>query len=228
MSRRLLILVAIVLAVLVCLVYVAIAAILMGAPRGDLAVLVPGITPTALPMSTPVPRLATVSPSATSAPVPVATATPTVPFPPTPTRVPTALPTPAPQPPPTATRSAPATPLPPTPIPPALYQLDGSTLAWPDCGWTGVSGVIRAANGQPLEGIQVRAWSGDFSWSSEIVVSNAGGSYSIRLDDKPTAGRWLVQVVENGPATWNMRGFETSVGCQTGLQRFQMNWRRAK
>ena len=225
MSRRLLILIAIVLAILISIVYLAIAAILLGAPLGSALAPAPSRTLTPLASTTAAPQL-----GATATPTYAAASTPTPPVVATPAATPASapLPTRTLPPLPTATSASPPTPVPPTPISPALYQLDGNMLAWPDCGWTGVYGVVRGADNLTLEGVQVRAWNGDFTWSSDIVASDAGGNYSIRLDDKPQAGRWFVQVLQNGPATWNMRGFETSSACQTGLQRFQMNWRRAK
>jgi len=100
-------------------------------------------------------------------------------------------------------------------------------LGWPDCGWTGVFGEVRSANNLPLRGIQLRVWNGDFSWASDIVTTNEDGEYAIKLADGPVEGRWFVQVLANGPDKGYMRGFETSLGCKNGLQRIQMNWRRA-
>ena len=116
-----------------------------------------------------------------------------------------------------------------SPPPPAPFQLDGDVLAWPNCGFTGVIGVVRGANGQPLKDVQLRVWQmegWEFTWSSEIVTTDADGYYRIGLADGVKAGRYFVQVVANGDASWDMRGFDSSEGCVNGFQQFQMNWRR--
>jgi hypothetical protein len=107
--------------------------------------------------------------------------------------------------------------------------LDGDILAWSNCGFTGVYGVVRGSNGQPLKDIQLRVWKregGQFTWSSDVVTTDVDGNYRIGLADSAVAGRWFVQVLQSGDASWNMRGFDSSEGCQNGLQQFRMNWRR--
>ena len=67
---------------------------------------------------------------------------------------------------------------------------------------------------------------GAFTWKSDTVTTDADGNYSIGLWDGARAGRYFVQVVQNGDANWDMRGFDSSEGCVNGLQKFRMNWRR--
>ena len=218
MLNRTLIIVAGLLGIVICLVYLAIAVLLVGNPFVGAApepTPVPTETPTVPPTYTSTPTrprptntpYTTATPEPTSTPVPAATATPTR------TRTPTPVPVPGWSPP-----------------PPPPYQLDGDIVAWPNCAWTGVYGVVRGSNGQPLKDIQLRVLQmegGAFTWKSDIVTTDADGNYSIGLADGPKAGRFFVQVIQNGDAAWDMRGFDSSDGCTNGLQKFRMNWRRA-
>lgn len=218
MVNRVLVIIAGLLGIVICLVYLAIAVLLMGNPFGGAApepTVAPTETPTAMPTYTMTPT----RPRATN--TPYATATPE----PTQTPAPTGTPTSTP------TRTATPRPAPPAwqPPPPAPFQLDGDIVAWPNCGFTGVAGVVRGANGQPLKDVQLRIWKmegGKFTWSSDVVTTDVDGNYRIGLGDSAVPGRWFVQVLQNGDASWDMRGFDSSEGCQNGLQQFRMNWRR--
>lgn len=218
MVNRVLVIIAGMLGIVICLVYLAIAVLLVGgnpfAPAAPQPTPVPSETPTVRPTYTATatrPR-ATNTPYAPPTPEPTDTPVPTVTVAPTSTRTPTPRPAPGWSPP-----------------PPAPFQLDGDILAWPNCGYTGVSGVVRNANGQPMKDIQLRVWQregGIFTWKSDIVTTDVDGNYSIGLADGPKAGRYFVQVIQNGDASWDMRGFDSSEGCVNGLQMFRMNWRR--
>ena len=220
MVNRALIIVAGLLGIVICLVYLAIAIILLGDQTRQFApepTVTPTVTTTPLPTftATPTRPRATNTPYATATPEPTETAAPT----PTATTTRTATPRPV------------APPPPPAPPPPAVYQLDGTLLAWPNCGFTGVLGVVRGLNGQPLKDIQLRVWKsegGQFTWNSDTVTTDADGNYRIGLADAAVTGRWFVQVIQNGEAAYYMLGFDTSEGCQNGLQQYQMNWRQTR
>jgi hypothetical protein len=227
MVNRVLVIIAGLLGIVICLVYLAIAFVLMGNPftgigaapvPTETATLTATVTqrPTFTATRTP-PRptntpYATSTPEPTDTPVPLRTATPTA----TRTATPVRTETPRPY-------------VPPPPPPPAIYQLDGTLLAWPNCGFTGVIGVVRGSNNLPLQDIQLRVWKsegGQFTWQSDVVTTDADGNYRIGLSDSPVAARWFVQVLQNGDAAYYMLGFDTSQGCQNGLQEFHMNWRK--
>lgn len=220
MVNRVLVIIAGLLGIVICLVYLAIAVLLVGNPFGGAAP-----QPTAAPTETQTPKptftATPTRPRATNTPYATPTPEPTeTPLPPTATVVATATPTRTPTP-----RPEPGW----TPPPPALFQIDGDIVAWPNCGFTGVYGVVRGSNGQPLKDIQLRVWKmegGQFTWSSDVVTTDVDGNYRIGLADSAVSGRWFVQVLQSGDASWNMRGFDSSEGCQNGLQQFRMNWRR--
>lgn len=218
MSNRPLVIIAAVLGAVVLLIYLVIAILLVSNATNAFA---PQPTVTRTPTITPRPTFTATTTRTlrvTSTPLPTSTPEPTETLPPLPV-APTA----------TLTRTpTPRPPTPPTPTPVPLYQLDGDILAWPNCSWTGVLGVIRGANNLPLQGVQVRVWNGDFTWQSDIVTTDVDGNYNLQLAGEAKAGKWFVQILENGPATTAMRGFEASQGCSNGLQRFQMNWKRIR
>ena len=144
MANRVLVLIAGLLGIIICLVYLAIAVILVGEPTRGMTTQ-PSVTPTGTPTprptftATPTRPRATNTPYATPTPEPTDTPAPT--STPTSTRTPTPRPAPGWQPP-----------------PPAPFQLDGDILAWPNCGFTGVYGIVRGSNGQPLKDVQLRVW----------------------------------------------------------------------
>lgn len=217
MVNRTLIIIAGLLGIVICLVYLAIAVILLGDQTRQFAP-APTVTPTITPSPLPTYTATPTRPRATNTPYATATPEPTD--------------TPAPLPTATATRTATPRPVPPPPPPPpAVYQLDGTLLAWPNCSFTGVLGVVRGTNGQPLRDIQLRIWKsedGNFTWNSDTVTTDADGNYRIVLADSPVAGRWFVQVLQNGEPRYYMLGFDTSEGCQNGLQQYVMNWRQTR
>jgi hypothetical protein len=223
MVNRALVIIAGLLGIVICLVYLAIAFLLVGDQTRQLApepTVAPTATPSPRPTFTPTPT----RPRPTN--TPYATATPEPTETPPPTRTPTPIPTA------TLTRTATPRPAPsPAPPPPAVYQLDGALLAWQNCGFTGVLGVVRGINGQPLKDIQLRVWKsegGRFTWNSDTVATDADGNYRIGLADVAVTGRWFVQVLQNGDEAYYMLGFDSSEGCVNGLQQFQMNWRQTR
>lgn len=217
MVNRALVIVAGLLGIVICLVYLAIAFILLGDQTRQFAP-EPTVTRTTTPTLQPTFTATPTRPRATNTPYTTATPEPTE----TPLPIPSA----------TATRTATPRPAAPPPPPlPAVYQLDGTLLAWPNCGFTGVLGVVRGTNGQPRKDIQLRVWKsegGRFTWNSDTVTTDADGNYRIGLADAAVTGRWFVQVLQNGDAAYYMLGFDTSEGCQNGLQQFQMNWRQTR
>jgi hypothetical protein len=220
MVNRALVIVAGLLGIVICLVYLAIAFLLVGDQTRQFAP-EPTVTRTATPSPHPTFTATATRPRATN--TPYATATPE----PTETPAPTATATTTR----TATPRPTATPPPPAPPLPAVYQLDGTLLAWSNCGFTGVYGVVRGVNGQPLKDVQLRVWKsegGRFTWNSDTVATDADGNYRIGLADVAVTGRWFVQVLQNGDAWYYMLGFDTSEGCQNGLQQFRMNWRQTR
>jgi hypothetical protein len=226
MVNRALIIVAGLLGIVICLVYLAIAFILIGDQTRQFAP-VPTVTSTAT--ATPLPTFTATPTRPRATNTPYATTTPEPTDTPAPTSTATTTPTATPRPTVTPTTAPPWQP--PPPPPPAVYQLDGTLLAWPNCGFTGVVGVVRGMNGQPLKDVQLRvrkSEGGQFTWNSDTVTTDADGNYRIDLADAAVAGRWFVQVLQNGDASYYMLGFDTSEGCQNGLQEFHMNWRQTR
>ena len=226
MVNRALVIVAGLLGIVICLVYLAIAFLLVGDQTRQFAP-EPTVVPTATPSPRPTFTATATRPRPTNTPYATATPEPTE----TPAPIPTATSTRTATPRPTATPPPPPPWAPPPPPPPAVYQLDGALLAWPNCGFTGVIGVVRGINGQPLKDIQLRVRKmegGSFTWNSETVVTDADGNYRIGLADAAVTGRWFVQVLQNGGQDYYMLGFDSSEGCVNGLQQFQMNWRQTR
>ncbi len=106
--------------------------------------------------------------------------------------------------------AAPPPPVPPTPVPtpipappptPEQPKHQYEPTGWFDdtnYGLTRFLGNITDANGNPVNGVYVRAQCGDFS-----VISNPSGSttwapgfYDITLDTKPIPCQWLLSVVD--------------------------------
>jgi len=174
-------------------------------------------TPTLPPTWTPT-ASASPTPTLTPTPHPTDTSTPTVA--PTPTRTSTPTPTA------TATQQPTATPPPtPTPLPPD-YRVK-EMMAGSDCTWTGIFGIVWSATDQPLEGVQVHLWSAQ-GLDFVSAPTDVDGNYSIKVSDKPVAARWFAQVLENGVPRTPTIVFETSKGCQNGLQKFEIQWQRAQ
>ena len=168
-------------------------------------------TPTLPPTWTPTPTLTpTATATATLTPTPTATATPT------PTSTPTETATPLPAPPPKPT----STPVPPLYVVKAMY-------AGPDCAWTGVYGVVWSATDLPVEGVQLHFWN-EQGLDLLSPGTDADGNYVIQVAAEPVPARWYLQVVENGQPASEIIVFETSRGCQNGLQKYRVDWQRTR
>jgi len=95
----------------------------------------------------------------------------------------------------------------------------------PNCQWTGVHGVIRAANGLPLQGVQVSIR----DEAGRIMVSeptNADGIYSLFVGDGLQTGTWYLQVLENSVPASGLRGVVVGGGCVNGVQEVKADWQR--
>lgn len=180
-------------------------------------------TPTLPPTWTPT---ITLTPTATLTPTltvtPTSTITPTY----TPTLIPTATGTATMTPTITPTFEPTATPLPTATPKPPLYAL-GEMLAGPDCGWTGVYGVVWSATDLPLEGIQIHLWT-EQGLDMVSAPTDVDGNYVIPMAAEPLAARWFIQVLEGGVPQSGVVIFETSKGCQNGLQKYRIDWKRTE
>ena len=180
-------------------------------------------TPTLPPTWTPTVTL-TATPTSTLTPTATATITPT--GTPTATLVPTTTPTPTMAPTETATPEPTFTPEPTaTPKPP---RFDWSEmLAGPDCSWSGVFGVVRSVTDMPLEGIQIHLWT-EQGLDLLSGPTDVDGNYVLPVASEPLAARWFIQVLEGGTPQSAVLVFETSKGCQNGLQKYRIDWRRTE
>jgi len=170
-------------------------------------------TPTVTPKPTHTPPLPTLVPLPTATTVPpteppiviVVTQIVTV------TAAPTALPTAT-----TLTvrpTRRPVTPTPPTPtktpIPPFTGIIAGGFV---NCTYTGVTGHVKHANGQPYAGVTVGVWSdtweGAVSWPSDL-----SGKYTVDLGGNISPGKFYVAVVELTTCS-TQEGRTTASGCQ--------------
>ena len=180
-------------------------------------------TPTLPPTWTPT---VTVTATVTSTAVPTATATitptntPTITPVPTETLTPTVTPTETNTPEPTSTPEPTATPKPP------LYVWS-DMLAGPDCSWSGLFGVVRSLTDMPLEGVQVHLWT-EQGLDLTSGPTDVNGNYLIPVANQPLAARWFVQVLEAGKPQSAVLVFETSKGCENGLQKYRIDWRRTE
>lgn len=165
----------------------------------------PTVTNTPTPTST-----ATVTPTATGTATPLPTGTP----------IPTETPTETPVPPPTSTPGPTATPKPP------LFTWK-QMLAGPDCGWTGIFGVVWTVADMPLEGVQVRLWTDD-GREAISAPTDVNGNYILPVGGEPVAARWYIEVLEGGAPKSPILVFETSRGCENGLQKYRIDWQRTE
>ncbi|MHB0874680.1 MAG: hypothetical protein ACYC5O_01410 [Anaerolineae bacterium] len=180
-------------------------------------------TPTLPPTWTPtVTQTATV----TSTLTPTATATVTPTNTPTITPVPSETPTPTVTPTETNTPEPTATPAPTATPKPPLYEWS-EMLAGPDCGWSGVFGIVRSATDMPIEGVQIHLWT---EQGLDLVSgpTDVDGNYVLPVSNEPLAARWFIQVLESGKPQSAVLVFETSKGCQNGLQKYRIDWRRTE
>ncbi|HID65315.1 MAG TPA: hypothetical protein EYP49_21570 [Anaerolineae bacterium] len=160
----------------------------------------PPPTPTPLPTPTPtrvVPPTDTPTPEGgpTSAPPPEATATP---VPPTATPQP-ASPTAVP---PTATETSPtATPVPTTPPSGSQYQyrLGRTVTCTPNCGSTGVKGVVYDVNANYVSGLIVKVWTD--GWCCGEDETSIYEPYEVTLYPGPKGGHWYVAVYSHDGST---------------------------
>ena len=171
------------------------------------------VTPTLPPTWTPE---ATASATATTTvtPRPTLTSNPTA----TPTDRP--IPTETPIPLPTSTPG-------PTPTPQPPLYLHSGMFAGPDCTWTGVFGVVWTVTDLPREGVQVHLWT-EQGLDLYSPPTDVDGNYVIQVSGEPVAARWFMEVLEGGVPQSEVIIFETSLGCQNGLQKFRVDWRRTQ
>jgi len=168
-------------------------------------------TPTLPPTWTPtVTATPTLRPTATPTVTSTSTATPTPVDTATPTATPTVTPTPAPT---------------PTPKPPLYSWVRMEAGA--DCTWTGVFGVIWGPTDLPLEGVQIHLWNNE-GIDVLSAPSDVDGNYAIQVAGEPVSGHWFVEVVEAGVPQSAILEFETSRGCENGLQKYRIDWKRAE
>jgi hypothetical protein len=164
----------------------------------------PTFTPTATlvvpPTDTPTPEggpTSTPPPEATATPAPdeaIPTATP---------RPPTATPQPAPPTavPPTATAVPPTATSVPTTPPESQYQygLGRSVTCSPNCGTTGVKGVVYDVNANYVPGLIVKVWADGWCCGQDETSSYA--PYEIMLSPGAKGGHWYVAVYSHDEST---------------------------
>lgn len=147
-------------------------------------------------------------------------ATPVPTFTPMPTRAPTHTPLPT---------------LPPTPPPPMMSDTDTPLFDFVSAGgrpgvdWTGFFGQVLDAEGNPLADVPLIVWYRDGTPASEVVRTDASGSYEIRLAEAPLAGTWSIQVLtdDHRPAS-KLFTFNTDEDLQRGIQQIQVIWQRIR
>jgi hypothetical protein len=93
-----------------------------------------------------------------------------------------------------------------------------------NCAKYGVKGVVTAANGDRLEGVQITLWAEGVGLV-ELTDTDAGGSYAIEIKDKPAQRKLWVQVYQNDLPVSDPLSVETELDCRKGRQIFQVNWR---
>lgn len=193
-------------------------------PSNPLNPFPPRATGVALAEDLPTPTLPpTWTPTLTPTATPTFTATPS----PTPTFTPTATPTDTPVPTDTPT----ITPIPPPPGPtptpkPPLYLMS-DMRAGPDCYYTGVYGVVWTVTDLPREGVQIRLWT-EQGLEFISAPTDIDGNYEIQVSGEPVEARWFMEVLEGGVPQSEVIIFETSRGCQNGLQKYRIDWRRTE
>ncbi len=167
--------------------------------------------------------------SAESAPATLAPPSPTLT-----TAAPALLPTLSP------TVSASVTPMPsttPTPPPPLALFVGSTPNLSAACDRTVVQGTIHDGV-HVLDGVRVRVWAADaapdegFSAPSGSDAALGAGTFQVLLGDQPTAGWWLVAVVDDAGALRSeaMVVETTAEGCDdgSGRQRVQINFWRSQ
>ncbi len=199
------------------------------------------VTATATAEGSPTPDFAaTVAAAQSMTPVPT-TVPPQIPAPPV-VIVPTAppvpvIPPPPPPPPPVVIVPPPVPPtptLPPSPIPlptatPLPLYVLAELLGGPNCGYSGISGTVRGADGAPLPGVTVSVFN-EFGYAQE-PVTDANGVYQVYLDSQPRpdlAGPWHIRVLEGGVQQSNEIVVLMSGSCTAGENEFIANFYRSR
>jgi len=189
--------------------------------------------PVAEVTGTPLPDVATwtPSPTSTSTPTPTATATwtptatPTSTPTDTPTLTPTATPTNTPVPPtatPWPTRRPPTrTPVPPTPMP-YYYEYAGGR---PNCERTMVWGYVVDSGGLAEANVQMRVGN-DQGWRAD-TWTDENGRYAFEFGGGAMAGMWFVRVFKGGQPRSEQFWWKTNSGCEGpySLQEVRIDWK---
>lgn len=106
------------------------------------------------------------------------------------------------------------------------FGFDGAG-ARPGADWTGFFGQVLDANGSPVAGVPVIIWNDKAQPFSSPALTDANGSYEIRLAEAPLAGAWTIQLLteDGGPAS-KLFTFNTDTNTETGIQQIQVMWRQ--
>ncbi len=139
-------------------------------------------------------------------------------FTPGPTKAPTNTPLPTPS---------------PTAPPPIMANTDTPLFEFlsaggrPGVDWTGFFGQVTDAGDAPLAGVPIIVWYQDGTPASEVVKTDANGTYEIRLADAPLAGSWSIQVLtdDHRPAS-RLLTFNTDEDTAAGIQQIQVLWQQ--
>ncbi len=115
-----------------------------------------------------------------------------------------------------------------TPGPPpslkVVFTAEKPIKGFGNCARYGVKGVVIAANGDRLGGVQITLWAEGVGLVA-LSHSDAGGSYAIEINDKPARRKLWVQVYQNDLPVSDPLSVETELDCHKGQQIFQVNWR---
>ncbi|MFN8453676.1 MAG: hypothetical protein U0401_03230 [Anaerolineae bacterium] len=115
-----------------------------------------------------------------------------------------------------------------TPGPPpslkVVFTAEKPIKGFANCTEYGIKGVVTAANGDRLGGIQITLWAEGVGLI-ELNHTDAGGSYAIEIKDKPARRKLWVQVYQNDLPVSDPLSVETELDCHKGHQIFQVNWR---
>lgn len=86
-------------------------------------------------------------------------------------------------------------------------------------------GVVMDAQGDQLSEIQVAVWENDVGLLA-IDTTDTNGTYLIELDESLAEKDLWVQVYQADQPVSEPLKVRFQVDCQTGYQRYQINWRR--
>ncbi|MFN8456068.1 MAG: hypothetical protein U0401_15610 [Anaerolineae bacterium] len=116
----------------------------------------------------------------------------------------------------------------PTPGPPpslkVVFTAEKPLKGFANCTRYGVKGVVAAANGDRLGGVQITLWAEGVGLI-KLSDTDAGGSYALEIEDKPARRKLWVQVYQNDLPVSDPLSVETELDCRKGRQIFQVNWR---